>query len=212
MTGLLIGEKHTYNDFGLRMISLVVSPPEAIVVHKEIPGMDSVLDFSEAFGEVKYRNRSLVAEFNMEEHDNEKFHERFSEICNYMHGIKHKITLDSDSAFYYEGRITVSSSPQGCFYKITISADVRPYKLKKEKTVITTNVVGKATVVCNNLKKRVVPTIKTDAEFGIVFDGVPYAVTGGEWTDADIVLEAGKNVLECTGTGSITFEYQEGGL
>ncbi len=212
MTGLLIGEKHTYNDFGLRLISLAVSPPEAVVVHKEIPGMDSVLDLSETFGEVKYRNRSLIAEFNMEEQDNEKFHKRFSEICNYMHGLKHEILLDTDCNFFYKGRITVSAASQGCFYKITIAADVQPYKFKKEKTVVTSVVKDEATVICANLRKLVVPTIKTNAEFQIVFEGISYAVPRGESKIANLVLKAGENTLRCIGIGSITFEYQEGGL
>lgn len=212
MTGLFIGEKHTYSDFGLRLISIVVSPPEAVVVHKEIPGMDSVLDLSESFGEVKYRNRSLVAEFNMEEQDNEKFHERFSEICNYMHGTKQEILLDSDSSFFYKGRISVSSSSQGCVHKITIAADVQPYKFKREKTVIATTVNNEATIVCRNLRKHVVPIIKADAEFQIAFEGIWYAIPSGEIKMADLVLKAGENVIKCIGTGNIIFEYQEGGL
>lgn len=212
MTGLLIGEKHTYNDFGMRLISLIVSPPEAVVVHKEIPGMDGVLDLSESFGEVKYRNRSLVAEFNMEEQDNERFHERFSELCNYMHGIKHEISPDLDSDFIYEGRIAVSSATQGCFYKIIITADIQPYKLKREKTVIETVVDGEETVVCKNLRRHVVPIIKTDAEFQVIFEGISYAVPSGQSKIADFVLKAGENVIKCIGTGNIIFEYQEGGL
>lgn len=48
MLGLTIGEKHTYNDFRLKMLSsFVVSPPEPVVNKIQIPGMDGMLDISE---------------------------------------------------------------------------------------------------------------------------------------------------------------------
>ena len=66
MQGLTIGEKHTYRDFGLRMLSCTVSPPEPRIEEIDIPGRDVPLDVSEFFGEIIYKPRTLTAVFDME--------------------------------------------------------------------------------------------------------------------------------------------------
>lgn len=213
MTGLTIGEKHTYKDLNMRLISFEVSSPEPFEEEEKIPGMDGKLDLSETFGEIKYKNTILTAIFNMEEQDEERFHMRFSDLRNYMHGLVHKIIPDFDNEFFYEGRIKVSSIQQGCFYKITISADVYPYKLKNENTVVSATVSGTKEVICSNLRKSVVPTITATADFAIELNGNSYSVSSGENIIVpDIKFVAGDNILKCTGTGTITFTYQEGSL
>lgn len=214
MTGLTIGEKHTYRDFGMQLLEFNVSPAKAIVKEVEIPGKNGSLDLSECFGEIFYNSRNLVAEFDMEEKDPKTFVIRFQEICNYMNGMTKKIIHDNDSDFYYEGRIMiVYYKKNNIFYGITISADVYPYKLKNANTVVSASVSGTKEITCSNLQKSVVPEITATGDFDIEFEGNSYAISAGEnIVVPDIKFVAGDNILKCTGTGTITFTYQEGSL
>lgn len=213
MTGLTIGEKHTYLDFGLKMLSYTISPPEPKIEEIDIPGMNEPLDVSEFFGEILYKRRKLTATFDMEEPDSNTFFERFSELCNYMHGLTKKIIPDDDSLYYYEGRIKVSYERKNAlFYGITISADVAPYKMRLEETVISRDVTDELEIVLPNNRKSVIPTIITDAEFRLVFDGKSVNHSAGEFIIPTLKLTKTETVVMCYGTGNITFKYREGSL
>lgn len=214
MIGIKIGEKHTYNDFRLRMLSLSISKPEPYTKKIEVPGMNGVYDVSESIsGEVLYKNRILTAMFDMKEPNAEEFHRRFSELSNFMHGLVKKIVLDTDAEYYYEGRISVDYTRKNfLFYEITVSADIYPYKFKNENTVVTKSVLEQETIVCHNERMSVVPTITTDADFTLKFKDISVSVSAGENIIPDIKFVQGDNVITCYGTGNITFTYQEGSL
>lgn len=213
MTGLTIGGKHTYKDFGLKMLSWDVSLPEIREEKIEVPGMDGKLDLSEFFGEVIYNERKLTATFEIEEPSLEVFATRYSEICNYMHGLSKRITPDADPLCYYEGRIKVSYTKQNrLFYVITIEATVAPYKMRLADTVVTKAVAGSAEITLRNERKSVVPSIVADAEFRLEYGGVSVSHAAGEYMIASFMLPAGESTIKCYGTGNITFRYQEGSL
>lgn len=213
MTGLLIGNKHTYDDFRLKMLSFTISTPKIIEEKIEVPGRSEPIDLTEFFDKVLYKERSLNAEFDMEETDPNNFENRFLEMCNYIHGISHKIICDHDNQFYYKGRVSVSYTRiNALFYKIKISATVDPYKYKLVSTTVSDIIVDQAQIICPNLRKEVVPIITTDADFQIEFKGDIYSVSAGENIIPEILFRAGDNILTCTGSGTITFTYQEGSL
>lgn len=214
MTGIKIGNKHTYDDFGLRMLSFHISHPEPYITKIEIPGMDGVYDASESLsGEVHYKNRTLTAVFDMEEPDSDAFFSRYSEILNAIHGLRKQIIPDTDKNFYYEGRVTVSYVQLNfLFYQITITADMDPYKKKLEDTVVTATVSGTKDVVCENLRKSVLPVITASAEMTLTLHGTSITVNTDEKQYAEIKFAAGSNTVTCEGTGTVTFTYREASL
>lgn len=213
MTGLKIGEKHTYTDFGLKMLSYTISSPEPKIEEIDIPGRNEPLDVSEFFGEILYKQRNLTATFDMEEPDSDTFFERFSELCNYMHGLTKKIITDDDTGYYYEGRIKVSYERKNAlFYGITISSDVAPYKMRMEDTVISCDVTDELEIILSNERKSVIPTIITDSEFRLEFDGKSVSHSAGEFIIPDLKLTKSETTIACYGTGNITFRYREGSL
>lgn len=213
MLGLTIGEKHTAYDFGLRLLTFNVSSPEPVVNEIEIPGMDGNLDLSETLtGEIIYKKRKLTAEFLMEEHDETELQKRTDAIRNYLHGITHTICPDMDSIYEYVGRVTVAFAPMGVYQTVTVTANVAPYKTKRMNTVVSKFITDEEVVSCYNERKSVIPTITTDADFQIEFKGDIYSVSAGESIIPEILFRAGDNVLTCTGSGTITFTYQEGSL
>ena len=176
--------------------------------------MDGVYDMSESLsGEIRYKNRTLIAVFDMKEPNAKEFKRRFSKIANYIHGLAKKIILDTDSKYYYKGRISVNYTQKNfLFYEITVSANVFPYKMKLNNTVVTENVIDESSIICHNERKSVVPTITTDANFSLEFNGMPVSITAGENIVPDIKFVQGDNIVTCHGTGNITFTYQEGSL
>ena len=96
-----------------------------------------MLDFTEFFGDVKFDNRKLGFEFTTLVPQS-KFMTLFSRIQNALNGKRMKIVLDEDPDFYYSGRVSVKEwLADQSIGKITIECDCDPYKLKKDKTVVT---------------------------------------------------------------------------
>ena len=60
-----IGEKKTFDDWRLKLRSLVIGFPEAKTNTVDVPGADGLLDLSEALGAVRYGNRELEMIFDV---------------------------------------------------------------------------------------------------------------------------------------------------
>lgn len=129
MKGITFGNYHSFRDF-----RLILSPNNAIGTPTpkyellDIPGGDGMLDFTEAFGEVKYGNRPLSFEFSTMVPQSE-FMSLFATVQNALHGQKMKIILDDDPDCYYIGRITVSEwKADRLIGSLTIDCDCEPFK------------------------------------------------------------------------------------
>ena len=214
MTGLTIGGKHTYDDFGLRMLSFNVSFPKVYEEIINIPGKNGPLDMSEALtGEPIYQERKLSSKYDLYEPKLELRVRRISELSNYINGKYLQIIDDKCPEYYYEGRITVDSKQKNAlFHEVTISADVNPFKLKNNKTIISADVSGEETVICPNLRMSTVPEITVDSAFTVVFGDVTLDMKAGTHIFPDIKFVEGDNEILCTGNGTIIFTYQEGSL
>lgn len=212
MIGVKFDNFHSYYDFSLILSSKKIGIPQPKTELLEVPGADEMLDFTEFFGDVKYDNRKLEFEFTTLVPQSE-FMQLFSIIQNALNGKRMKIFLDEDSDFYYSGRISVKEwLADKSIGKITIECDCNPYKLKKNKTVISTAISTEKTVVLPNLRKHVVPLFKSKDNMTIEFAGNSYSMSAGESKFPSIVLKEGENTLKLKGNGTVTIEYQEGGL
>ena len=108
MNGVTIGEKHSYNDFGLILSSVVISPPKPQTKSVAVPMRDGSIDLTEAVtNEVKFNDRTITMTFSVIDPIN-TWSAKVSEIQNYIHGKRLKIILDKDCAFYYIGRVSVN--------------------------------------------------------------------------------------------------------
>ena len=160
----------------------------------------------------KSDNRKLEFEFTTLVPQSE-FMQLFSIIQNALNGKRMKIFLDEDSDFYYSGRISVKEwLADKSIGKITIECNCDPLRLKKNKTVISTAISTEKTVVLPNLRKHVVPLFKSKDNMTIEFAGNSYSMSAGESKFPSIVLKEGENTLKLKGNGTVTIEYQEGGL
>ena len=212
MTGITFGTKHSYNDFHLILASKEIGAPTVKTSQIDIPGADGVLDMTDFFGEPKYENVQHKFEFSTII-DQRDFIDLYSTIKNAIHGIKMRIILDDDPAHYYLGRCFVSSFLHSRnIGLISVECDCEPYKYRASKTVVTSAVEGTKAITLTNSRKRAVPEITTTAAMTIAYGDGIWTTSAGTYTIPELELVEGDNTVEVTGTGSITFRWQEGDL
>lgn len=212
MKGITFGTYHSYDDFNLLLTSKEVAAPKVKTIEIDVPGADGALDLTEFFGEPKYENITHKFKFSTIVPQSE-FLTLFSTIKNAIHGKMQRIILDDDPLFYYVGRCFVSSfTNEKNIGKISVECECEPYKYKLNPTVVQRTISGSGTVNLVNSRKRAVPTIKTTAAFTIAFGGFSTSRSAGTFTVPEFELSEGSNTFTVTGTGTITFTYQEGAL
>ena len=215
MKGIRFDDLHSYDDMELILISKEIGSPAVKEYKVDIPGADSVLDYTDFFGEPKYDNVKHTFEFASEQHQSE-FLTQFSTIKNAIHGKKKRIILDDDPLFFWVGRCYVSSltSSRGVGH-VVVECDCEPYKYKTTKTVMQIDVNGTFGTSIPNSKKRAVPEVKIQAEgtIRIVYRGNnTWDLGSGSYTLPELELLEGDNPVTVTGKGTITLTWQEGAL
>ena len=178
----------------------------------DIPGGDGSIDLTDFFGEPKYEDVQHKFEFTTIEPQSD-FLTQYSTIKNALHGKKVRIILDDDPTFFYLGRCHVSSftSEKG-IGTISVECECEPYKYKLNKTVVTLAVDGTEVITLTNARKRAVPelTITTETSLNIVYQTYNiWDLGSGSYTLPDLELVEGVNSVTVTGTGSISFTWQE---
>ena len=181
----------------------------------DVPGADGTVDLTEAHGEVKYSDRECSFTFTMLPTDSSTWEEKKTEVSNLLNGRVFKITLDKDDEFYYLGRCQVSGyEVDRKIRQIVVMATVKPYKFKQDVTVMKyalTNTPKSVSLI--NGRKTVSPSIEcTNDDTVIVFGDATFNLSAGTHKVLDIQLKEGNNAVTVSGTGSVTFTYQEGEL
>ena len=223
-----IGEKKTFDDWRLKLRSLVIGFPEAKTNTVDVPGADGLLDLSEALGAVRYGNRELEMIFDVMG-EPERWHSLTSQIANYLHGQRLKVILDSDPGYYYIGRLALESEKSDDLTnQITILGDMDPYKyellsslddwlwdtLDFETGIIREykelEVNGSRTVTIPGTRKEIIPTIIASAAMQVEWKGTRYDVPAGESKLYAISLVEGENILIFYGNGTVSIDYRGG--
>ena len=215
MSGIKFRNKHSADDFGMFMTDFSVSPPELQTAYVDVPFRDGPLDFSTALtgGIVKYKNRTVTAEFKTQDRTPDSWKSRYHTFVNYVQGQKLQLIFDYDPEYYYLGRISCDvSKDDQVIGTVSISADCDPYKYKLSPTVKEFDVSGSLSVTLPNDRMPTVPVVTTDAEITIQFGESTIVFPAGTRKAPALLLLEGENQLTLTGSGHIKFEYQEGAL
>lgn len=214
--GIRFGEIHSYHDLNLILAPFTLTPAKPKTSYIDIPGGDGSLDLTEALGEVKFDNRDFTFTFSVNPSDEMTFDEKVMQVSNALNGKKCNITIDRDPDWYWVGRCTVDQYAQDRnLKKIVIKATVHPYKLKQTVTVATYTLVADVpqVVVLKNNRKSVVPEITCGANNMVVeANYLTKNLSAGTHKILDFQLVEGNNVFKLSGSGSISFKYQEGAL
>lgn len=215
MKGIRFGGLHSFDDLDLILSKKEIGTPAVKVVKTDIPGADSALDQTEFFGEPKFEDVTHRFEFSSMVLPDE-FLSLFSRVKNALHGKKMRIILDDDPLYIYTGRcyVTKHTDEKGVV-KIDVECDCQPYKLKKDQTVISQIVSGAHVLTLTNGRKRAVPEVQIYTESGsirIEYQGNIWDLGTGVYTLPELELIEGGNNVTVTGTGTVTFAWQEGDL
>lgn len=215
MKGIRFGEYHSYNDLRLILSSKEIGSPAVKENYIDLPGTDGAIDQTDFFGEPKYDNVTHKFEFSSMIPYGE-FLSQYSTIKNAIHGRKLRIILDDDPLFFWMGRCRVSPfTTSRLIGAVTVECECEPYKYRLEKTAVTRTINGAETITLTNARKRAVPevTIATESTMHLVFQGVNvWDLGSGVFTLPELELTEGENPVEVSGTGTITFTWQEGML
>ncbi len=215
MKGIKFGDYHSYDDLRLILSKKEMGTPAVKSRKIEIEGADSALDLTDFFGEPKYEDATHKFYFSTMEPQGE-FLSQFDTVKNALHGKRMRVILDDDPFFYYMGRLHVSSftSEKG-IGTVSVEAECDPYKYKLAKTVLSKAVNGTETIKLTNSRKRAVPeiSIETAGSLNIVFQQSNiWDLGSGSYTLPELELVEGENTVTVTGTGNITFTWQEASL
>ncbi len=214
-TGIKFGDIHSYDDLNLILSAEDIPPAEPKTSFIDVPGADGSLDMTEAHGEVKYSDRECTFTFTMNPLDSSTWEEKKTEVSNKLNGKVFKITLDKDEDYYYTGRCSVNEfSSDKRIKQIVIAARVHPYKFKQNVTTLNYNLTeSQQTINITNARKAVSPTITcTNDNTVIVFGTATFNLSAGTHKVLDIRFVEGNNQLTLSGTGTVTFTFQEADL
>lgn len=211
-TEITFGAFHSYRDLNLILTSGVkIGTPDVKMEEVEVLGSDGTIDYTEYFGEIFYKNRSLTFPFTIKAKTPEDIDQMYKDVCKKIHGKKVEIVLDWDTDYYFKGRITVGElTHQKRIGTFTITCDCEPYRYKNDVTVSACAVSGTTTVTYINDQKNVTPQFKISSPMTISFENVTTTIkTDGTFTVPGIVFKEGENVVTYTGNGTVEVSYQE---
>lgn len=212
----ILDKFNTWYDWHLLVTDKSVAPAEPKTNLVDIDGMSGSLDLSETLtGEVVYKDRVVSAKFWT---DYGKRSDRVSllqDIIIALHGRKIKIVEPDDPDHYFYGRVVVTPGVNNLAYmEFTIEAVCEPWKYAHENTVrtIVMNKTVTGVVIHNHGRKTVCPVIMVDGQVNIKSGDIDATISSGMYTISDLKLYHGVNTIGVSGTGTVSFIYQEADL
>ena len=218
-TGVLFNDIHSFRDLNLVLAPFVLPPARPKTNYIDVPGRDGSIDATEATGKVTYEDREFSFTFTVFPQDDLTFEERQSVVSNALNGKRCKITLEKDPDYYLDGRCTVKEHfANKKLRQIVVSVRCLPYKIKQNETVFQVSLPSnqERTIILQNSKKEVCPTIEVEGDVTIKFGGYSKGYTTGSFKDLNICLLEGANTLTVKSNSisiaTIKFSYKEGVL
>ena len=231
MNGVKIGNMHSFDDWGLILVSKQISTPEPQTNLVNVPMRDGSIDLTEVLtDDIKYNDRTITMLFEIMDSRTD-WSAKTSAIQNYLHGKRLQIVFDDDCAFYYVGRLKVNEwSPNKSTAQMQIEATVEPFKydivssavdwewdmFDFEEGIINETgeliVNGSTTITLICRRKRMFPVFTVSEDMTVTFDGEIYNLKAGSQKVSDICLCEGENEVTLAGNGTVSIDYIGGSL
>lgn len=204
-------EIHTGDDLDLVQEKKDIGKPKVQTYTVQVPGRNGLLNLTKSLtGKVTYYNRSLSFQY-FGTGDRDRLLE-LDTIMSRFHGQTIRIVDDDYPDYYYEGEASVSVVYNRNYITISLTVDAQPFRLKLSSTIFSRTFDGSATLYVHNESIEVIPVITVTAETAITFNGTTVSLSAGSYTVETFELRKGVNIFNVYGTGTITFEYQEGAI
>lgn len=227
-SGVTIGGKHTYTDFGMIPKSKVIfAPPIPKTTYIDVPGADGALDYSDVLtGNMAYQNRRGTINFIVLTQSD--YLSVYSQLLAHFHGKELIAVLDDDEEYFYRGRFSINDwySKEG-LSTIAIDYDLEPYKYSFDTTSdedwlwddLFDTTIYYGTFSVNGSKVRnlinpsatsVTPKFICSSLMYVDFGGVTYMLQEGETTMPGFSLAKGDNIMTFRGNGNVLVDYTIG--
>lgn len=181
-----------------------------------VPGRNSPIRYTEAFGRVSYQPRSFDITLSMLG-TREKFNQMSEQIANRFPGRLVDVILSEEPALYCVGTLEITPGYDPLTHKGQLaisSTDGDAYRYHTTETVVIQN--GNGTAVLTNDFMPAVPaatvTDETTLKWQVGTDRFIKTVSAGTWTFPELELSHGENEIEVSTGGMVTFRYREGRL
>lgn len=214
--GITFTDFHTAIDWGLILTAKSIPRAEIKENYVEIDGRDGALDYTEAFGDVKYKNRPLSFSFSASDGTYLEREELINKIVQLIHGKRHMIITDDDPQHYFVGRCKVENITNGLAYgtfQISVTAD--PWRYAREKTYLilpAKSYQHDPIRLYNQGRKTCVPTVTVAAAASIYYGSTVKELKKGTYILPDLILTSGVNQIYLTSESKVMFEWQEADL
>lgn len=209
--GILFTDTHTAEDWGMVLTNKSIPRAEVKENFVAVEGRNGDLDYTEAFGDVKYENRQLTFSFSLSNGSYLDREELINTIVQKLHGQRHTIKTDDDSTRYFSGRCKVTDITNNLAYatmKVTVNAD--PWYYSVSETVYSAAVPTSTQITLeNNGRMTCIPKVTITGTVTLQYDGNTHALSAGSYTLADLKLPTGNKIITLSGTGTVEFKYRE---
>lgn len=230
--GIIKGGKHSYNDFGLKIISRELNPPSKNKVKETIPFMNGSYDFSSLYGENTYGERKIKYVFDFRYNNKIEFISKKIAITNWLNsGFKEPLYDDLIPGYYFiaecEDSIDFSEGYIDCEVAVTFTA--YPFKICNvyegdiawddfnfeldvlQETKFDINGV-KNVKIYNVGATSIVPEVICSSISGVMEvtkNNIIYKFNSGTSKDFVFELGIGQNDMTIKGNGTIEFRFRK---
>lgn len=135
--GITFGDKyHTYNDWGLKLLSLYIPTPAVKENYIDVPGMDGSIDLTDVLGRPLYSDRDgIEIAFDLLDGSYSKWFALCEKISSVLHGKKLKMVLDDENNRFYNVRLNIDySKSDAVMSQIVLSGKAEPFKYDIQST------------------------------------------------------------------------------
>lgn len=209
----IFGEFNTFLDWDLILTAKDLTPPEPKTYYVEIGGMDGSLDLSESLsGGVVYKNRTFKANFWTDHGKRADRVDLLQKIRSAIHGKKIHIIEPDDPDHYLVGRLKITGESNNLAYaEIQVEANCEPYRYDNKSTVrhVILEPDPVDIVIHNRGSKVLTPNVTVTGSVELSFKDGNISLEAGSYKISDLKLYQGVNVVQVSGSGSVTFEYTE---
>lgn len=214
----ILDKYNTWYDWKLILTAKSITPPEPKTNYVDIDGMSGTLDLSESLtGEITYKDRTISATFWTSEGTRQDREKLLRDITIALHGKKIKVIEPDDPNHYFMGRVTIKSVKNILPYaEFTIDIVCEPWRYAIEDTVRTVSVSSSSpvdVVIWNNGAKTVCPIFTISGTVTITYANIEVNdLTDGDYKSPTIKLKHGVNLINISGSGTVTITYKEADL
>lgn len=228
--GFKKGNKHSFEDFGLRIISREMDPPDEIEITESVPGMHGEYDYSSVYGGPTYPMRTIVYYCDFIYKDKIDFSIQRINITKWiMSGSEEKLTDDLIPGYYFLVKGVKSpkfgeSSVVECDVTITFKAQPFMYgddfegdnewdtfcfevDYLQERRFDVSGI--KDIDVYNVSSVKITPTVICSSSMQVTKDNITYQFNPGPSKDYRFELNKGNNKLQIKGNGTIEFKFRK---